>query len=77
MEEHVRVSGERLKALRIERNLTLEVLAEMAGLGVSTLSQYENGEREVKTVNLLKIMKFFDVSADYLLGVSDMRKCTK
>jgi transcriptional regulator with XRE-family HTH domain len=75
MDEHVKIFAERLKALRIEKNLTLVALAELTGLGISTLSQYENGEREVKTVNLLKIMKFFDVTADYLLGASDLRKC--
>ena len=74
MEEHVKIFGERLKSLRLEKNLTLTMAAEGIGVGISTLSQYENGEREVKTLNLLKIMKYFDVTADYLLGASDIRK---
>jgi transcriptional regulator with XRE-family HTH domain len=74
MEEHVRIFGERLKMLRSEKNLTLVALAELAGVGVSTLSQYENGEREVRTVNLIKLIKTLNVTADYLLGVSDSRK---
>jgi transcriptional regulator with XRE-family HTH domain len=77
MEEHVKVFAERLKGLREEKNLTLAALAQSTGLGVSTLSQYENGEREVKTVNLLKLMKFFNVTADYLLGATDVRNSIK
>ncbi len=77
MEEHVKMFAERLKALRTEKNLTLIALSELTGVGVSTLSQYENMEREVKTVNLIKLMTYFGVSADYLLGVSDEKKNIK
>lgn len=77
MENHVRIFAERLKLLREERNLTLIELSEQTGVGVSTLSQYENCQREVKINNLLKLMVFFDVDADWLIGMSDIRKCSK
>ena len=77
MEEHVKIFAERLKTLRDERGMTLIQVAEKTGVGISTLSQYENCEREVKIFNLLKLMKFFNVDADWLLGTSNIRKHMK
>jgi transcriptional regulator with XRE-family HTH domain len=52
MEEHIKIFAERLKTLRDERGMTLIQVSEKSGVGVSTLSQYENCEREVKIFNL-------------------------
>lgn len=65
--------SERLKKLRIEKNLSQESLAERLGLSRSTISNYEQNIR-VPSVDILNMFAdYFDVSIDYLLGRSDIR----
>ena len=71
--EHCREFSKRLLELRTERNLTMEVLAEIVGIGVSTISQYETCIREPRWKNILKLRRFFNVSSDYLMGETDER----
>lgn len=65
--------AERLKQLRKEKELTIEQLADKLGSAKSTISRYENGLREPKGDILKLLTDFFDVSLDYLVGVSDIR----
>ena len=65
---------ERLKDLRVERGLKLEELAEQVGLSKSALGSYENDEdKEINHGSLLKLADFYQVTVDYLLGLSDNR----
>ena len=67
--------GEKLKSLRQEHRLTQDELArelEKAGCSAGTksaISQYENNKRYPEVKALAIIAKYFDVSADYLLGL--------
>lgn len=65
--------AERLKQLRKEKELTIEQLADKLGSAKSTISRYENGLREPKGDILKLLTDFFNVSLDYLMGVSDIR----
>ena len=63
---------ERLKDLRVERGLTLEQLAEQTHLSKSALGSYEAEDfKDVSHYALIKLAKFYGVTADYLLGLSD------
>lgn len=64
--------AERLKELRKEKQLTVEQLANNIGSAKSTISRYENG-REPKGDIIRLLTEYFDVSIDYLMGVSDIR----
>lgn len=64
--------AERLKGLRIEKELSIEQLANALGTAKSTISRYENG-REPKGDILRLLTEYFDVSLDYLMGTSDTR----
>ena len=65
---------ERLKDLRVEKGLKLEELAEQVGLSKSALGSYENDEdKEINHGSLLKLADFYQVSVDYLLGLTDNR----
>ena len=64
-------TGEILKSLRLESNLTQKELAEKLGIGQSTIVGYERGDRETIATNLIKYANFFNVSTDYLLGRTD------
>jgi transcriptional regulator with XRE-family HTH domain len=74
MDDYVKKFAKRLYDLRDERALTLQEISETLNIGVSTLSQYENCQREPKLFNIIKLSRFFDVSIDYLIGTSDERK---
>lgn len=72
--ELLKVFSERLKLLREEKGMTLIVLSDSAKIGLSTLSQYENMVRSPKFPQIVKLCLFFDVTSDYLMGLSDERK---
>lgn len=65
--------GEKLKSLRIEKNLTQKQVADRIGLAVSAVSSYESGTRYPSYDILVKLTRIFHVSADYLLGITNQR----
>ncbi len=67
---------ERLKKLRESENISREHLANSLGITYSALSKYETGKREPGLELLQKIATHFDVTTDYLLGVTDNSKPT-
>ena len=65
---------ERLKDLRVERGLTLEQLAEQTHLSKSALGSYEADDfKDISHYALIKLAKFYRVTADYLLGLSETK----
>ena len=65
---------ERLKDLRVERGLTLEQLAEQTNLSKSALGSYEAEDfKDISHYALIKLAKFYGVTTDYLLGLSEMK----
>ena len=64
----------RLKELREKRRLNQEGLAIELSVSQSTISAYEIGERTPDLETLIVIAKFFDVSLDYLVGISDVKQ---
>ena len=67
----------RLKELRIERGQTQKELANAIEVGRTTVSEYESGKIVPKQEGLLKIANHFNVSVDYLAGVSNERATRK
>lgn len=63
----------RFKELRTEKGLTQEDLSKKLELAKSTISMYENGNREPDFEVLEKIADFFNVDINYLLGTSNIR----
>lgn len=63
----------RLKELRIENGETQKELANAIEVGRTTISEYESGKIVPKQEGLLKIANHFNVSVDYLTGVSNER----
>lgn len=62
------IFGERIKRLRIERNILQKHIAEHLGVTVRTYQYYESGELEPNLKNLVKLADYIKVSTDYLLG---------
>ena len=66
---------ERLKDLRVERGLTLEQLAEQTNLSKSALGSYEADDfKDISHYALIKLAKFYGVTTDYLMGVSNLEE---
>lgn len=61
----------RIKELREKSGKSQEVLANLLGVQVATISRYEKGLREPDNNSLIKLAEFFEVTTDYLLGRSD------
>lgn len=62
---------ERLKQLRTSRNLSQEQLAKETNLSKSAISFWENGDRIPNGKAIIILAKYFDVTADYLLGIEE------
>ncbi len=63
--------GQRLKELRKENAYTQKQVAEKLGIKEVTYLHYEKEQREPPLSLLADIAKFYGVSVDYLLGLSD------
>jgi len=66
--------GMKLKALRQSRSLTQKQLAEHLELVPASVSSYETGGNYPSADVIVKLCRFFDVSADYLLGLSETKQ---
>ncbi len=62
---------ERLVKIRESNGYTRKRLAEELGKPYATITKYETGEREPGHAYIIEIAKKFNVSADYILGISD------
>lgn len=67
----MKVFAERLKELRTEKNLSIKALSNEVDIGVASLCRWENDQADVKGSQLVILAKYFGVTADYLLGLSD------
>ena len=70
-------AGQRIIALRKEKGITQLKLSESIGIPQSTLSQYEQGKREIGAECLLSIARFFGVCIEYVMGVTDFKMCNE
>ena len=61
----------RLKDLRKSQGITQKQVAEGIGVAESYYQVYEYGKKEPTISKLEKLCRYFNVSADYLLGLSD------
>lgn len=66
--------NERLKELRNERHMSQEQLANVLGIGRSTLTNYENGKRYPKKDVLDHILDYFNVDRDYFDGKQNIKR---
>ncbi|MDR3263226.1 MAG: helix-turn-helix domain-containing protein [Clostridiales bacterium] len=67
----MKIFAERLLELRQEAKISQAQLAKAIDVSFSVVCYWETDRSEPTIVNLLKLAKYFDVSADYLIGLSD------
>lgn len=62
---------DRLTALREDRDIKQEEIAIILGCQQSAISKYECGRTKYSIEDLAKLCLFYNVSADYILGLPD------
>ena len=65
----MKIFGERLKLLREAKGLSAKALGRLIGVSDAAIINWENDVHDVKGEYLVRLAKFFIVSADYLLGL--------
>ena len=66
---------EKLRDLRDEKKLKLQDVADATGIPLATLGRIESNEdNQANYQNIAALAKFYDVSTDYLFGVTDIRQ---
>ena len=61
----------RLKELRTEHKLSLQKLGDIIGVSDTAIMNWESRQSEPKANYIIALALYFDVSADYLLGLED------
>ena len=64
----------RLKEIREDRDLTQEDLAKVLQVKQQQYQRWESGVNKLSAENLIALCKFYNLSADYLLGLTDQEK---
>lgn len=64
----------RIRDLREDRDLTQANLAKYLNVSQRSYSRYENGDRGIPTNILIELAKYYNVSVDYLLNLTDNPK---
>lgn len=60
-----------IRALREDRDITQKQMAEYLHCSQQVYSNYELGQRDIPTDVLIRLSRFYAVSVDYLLGLTD------
>ena len=69
--EVIYVQYNRIKDLREDRDASQRQVAEALGLYTTTYARYERGEQEVPFCIAIALAKFYNVSLDYLAGLTN------
>ena len=62
----------RIRELRLDRQATQHEIAKLLSVSQNTYSQYENGVRQIPIDALITLAKYFNVSIDYILNLTDI-----
>ena len=66
----------RIRDLREDNDLTQNVIAAELGITIQQYSLYERGEREIPLHHAITLAKFYNVSLDYIAGLTNKKKQT-
>lgn len=64
---------EKIRELREDNRYTQKTIAGILNIGQRTYSDYESGRTRIPVESLIILAKFYNVSLDYICGVSTVR----
>ncbi len=65
---------QRIKDLREDHDKLQKDIAEILGISQQYYSEYENGKRTIPIQHLITLAKYYNVSIDYIVGLSIEKK---
>ena len=65
------IVGKKLKERRTQLKMTQREVAEALGIAQPVYQRFENGIFECNYSQIVALCKLFDISADYLLGLTE------
>ena len=65
---------QRMRDLREDRDLKQRDVAEILGTSQTMYARYERGANELPIRHLLTLCRYYGVSSDYFLGLTDKRE---
>ena len=65
--------SKRIRELREDRDLTQKEIADLLKVGQRTYCDYELGKTRIPVDSLIVLARLYNVSMDYICGVSDMK----
>ncbi len=65
---------QRMRDLREDRDLKQRDVAEILGTSQTMYARYERGANELPIRHLLTLCKYYGVSSDYFLGLTDKKR---
>ena len=65
--------AERIRALREDNDFNQTQIAELLNVGQKTYSDYELGKIRIPIDSIIVLAKHYNVSLDYICGVSDIK----
>lgn len=65
----------RIADLRIDKDKTQQQIADMLKCNRQVYARYERGIREIPVSMLIQLAQYYEVSLDYLTGLTDEKKC--
>ena len=68
------IFSKRIKDLRVSKGLTIKQLSKKIGMNQSRMSSWEQNTSFPEVAALINISTFYDISIDYILGISDKKK---
>lgn len=72
--EKYHMIGNRIRELRKNLNMSQEALAEKIGTTQQAVSRMETNAYDIPSDLLIQISKYFNVTTDYILGISDIKR---
>ena len=63
--------ADRLTELRRERGLSQAAVAKALNVSLGIVCYWETNQSDPTATNIVKVARFFNVSADYLLGLTE------
>lgn len=67
------IARERIKQLRLECGESQQIVADANGVDRSSYARYEDGSRRLPSVVVASLARYYGVSSDYILGLTNER----
>ena len=67
---------QRITDLREDKDLKQEVIAQLLGTSQTQYSRWERGERAIPVEHIITLARYYKVSTDYILGLTNDKKGT-